>query len=96
MEVFSRYMKLNKKQVQSSHCGTVETIRLISMRIQVQSLALLSGLGIQHCHKLWYGLQAQLGSHVAAAVAGSCSSYSTPNLGTSMCHKCSPKKKKKK
>ena len=27
---------------------------LISMRIWVQSLASLSGLGIWHCHKLWY------------------------------------------
>ena len=39
----------------------------------------------------------QLGSHiaVAVAVASSCSSDSTPSLGTSMCHGCRNKKKKK-
>ena len=38
------------------------------MRIQVQYLALLSGLRIWHCCKLQYRLQMQLGSHVAVAV----------------------------
>ena len=40
----------------------------------------------------------QLKSGVAAAVvqAGSCSSDSTPSLGTSMCRRCSLKKEKKK
>ena len=33
---------------------------------------------------------------VAVAVAGSCSSDLTPRLGTSICHKCSPKSQKKK
>ena len=32
---------------------------------------------------------------VAVAVAGSCSSSLTPSLGTSMCHRCGPKKTKK-
>ena len=61
-------------------------IRLVTMRTQVRSLALLSGLGIQCCHEL---LQTWLRSHVAVA-------DSTPSLGTSICHGCSPKKKKKK
>ena len=30
------------------------------------------------------------------AVAGNCSSDSTPSLGTSTCHRCSPKKQKQK
>ena len=34
-------------------------------------------------------LQTQLGSHIAVAVASRCSSDSTPNLGTSICHRCS-------
>ena len=40
----------------------------------------------------------QLGSGivVAVAVAGSCSSDSTPRLGTSICCGCSPKKPKEK
>ena len=39
----------------------------------------------------------QLGSHVAVAVAqtGSCSSDSTPSLGSSICCMCGHKKKKK-
>ena len=43
---------------------------------------------------LWCRSQMQLRSHVVMAVveAGSCSSDSTPSQGTSMCHRCSPKK----
>ena len=33
---------------------------------------------------------------VAVAVASSCSSGSTPSLGTSICHRCDSKKEKKK
>jgi len=56
------------------------------VRTQVRSLAPLSGLRIWHCGELWYSSQMGLGSCVAVAVvqAGSCSSLSTPSLGTSM------------
>ena len=55
-------------------------------------------LRIWHCRELWCRLQMWLGSGVAVAMvwAGSCSSDSTPSLGTSICHWCSPKKKGKK
>ena len=43
-------------------------IQLVSTRMQVQSLTLLSGLRTQHCHKLWCRLQMPLGSGVAVAV----------------------------
>ena len=43
-------------------------IQLVPMRMQVQSLASLSGLRIWHCRELQYRLQMQLGSHVAVAV----------------------------
>ena len=68
------------------------------MRMQVQSLALLSGLGIQHCHALWCRSQTQLvpGVAVAVAQASRCSSDSIPSLVTSICCSCSPKKRKKK
>ena len=68
------------------------------MRIRVRSLALLNGLRIGRCRELWCRSQMQLGSGVAVLVAqaSSCSSYSTLSLGTSICHGCSPKKKKKK
>ena len=47
---------------------------------------------------LWCRSQMRLRSciAVAVAVAGSCSSDLTPSLGTSICRRCSPKKKKKK
>ena len=38
------------------------------MRMQVQSLAPLSGLRIQHGCKIWHRSQTQLGSHVAVVV----------------------------
>ena len=41
---------------------------LVSMRMQVPSLAPLSGLRIWHCYELWRRSQMQLGSHVAVAV----------------------------
>ena len=58
------------------------------MRMWVRSLALLSGLRIWGCHERWCRSQTQLRS----GMAGSCSSDSTPSLGTSMCHGCDPKK----
>ena len=68
------------------------------MRLQVPSLALLSGFRIRCCNELWCRWQMQLGSRAAGAVpvAGSCSSTSTPDLGTSICCGFGPKKKKKK
>ena len=39
--------------------------RLVSMKVQVRSLALLSVLRILHCHELWRRLQIWLGFDVA-------------------------------
>ena len=44
-------------------------IQLGTMRLQVRSLALLSGLKIWCCCELWCRLQTQLGSGVAVALA---------------------------
>ena len=44
-------------------------ISLGTMRLWVQSLALLSGLRIWHCHELWCSLQMRLRSGVAMALA---------------------------
>jgi len=51
------------------------------MRMQVQSLALLSGLRTQRCHELQCRSQMWLRSHIAKAMAeaGSCSSDWTPS-----------------
>ena len=66
--------------------------------MQVPSLASPSGLRIQHCRELWCRSQMQLGSRTAVAVAvawaSSCSSDSIPSLGTSICPRYGPKKKK--
>ena len=43
--------------------------QLVSMRMRVRSLALLSGFRILHCCELWSRSQKWLGSHVAVAVA---------------------------
>ena len=43
-------------------------ILLVSMRMGVQTLVLLNGLRIGHCHRLWCSLQTWLGSGVAVAI----------------------------
>ena len=42
-------------------------IQIRTIRLWVQSLALLSGLRIWHCRELWCRLQTRLGSCVAVA-----------------------------
>ena len=61
----------------SFRCGSV--VMNLTLRMLVQSLALFSGLRIQHYCELWCSSQTWLGSGVAVAVAvaGSCSSRST-------------------
>ena len=44
-------------------------VQLGNMRLQVPSVALLSGLRLQRCCELWCRLQMRLGSGVAVAVA---------------------------
>ena len=69
------------------------------MRIWVPSLALLSGLRIRHCRKLWRRPQMWLISGVAVQVTFHPipDNYFavTPSLGTSICYRCGCKKKKK-
>ena len=80
-------------------CGSAgKELSTVSMRMQVPSLALLCGFMTQHCRKLRCTLQMKLGSGVAIAmaVAGSCSSDSTPSLGIATCRRYGCKKKKKK
>ena len=73
-------------------------MNLRTTRLQIRSLALLSGLRIWPRHELWCMSKTQLGSGIAVAVAWACgcSSYLIPSLGTSICHGRSSKKKKKK
>ena len=73
-------------------------VQLGTMRLPVPSMAWISELRIWCCHELWCSLQKRLRSAIAVAMAqaGCCSSDSTPSLGTSICHRCSPQKIKKK
>ena len=63
------------------------------MRMQVPSLASFIGLRIRHCCELWCRSHTWLRPCIAEAVAqaGSCSSNSTPSLGTPICHRRGPK-----
>ena len=73
-------------------------IQLGIMRMQVRSLASISGFRIRCCRELWCTLQMRLRSCIAVAVVQA-SSYgfnSTPILGNSICFGCSPNKSKKK
>ena len=87
----------------SSHCGAGE-MNPTSIHedpglipgLRSDPWAHSSGLGIWRCRELWCRLQMQLGSWDAEVSAGSYSSNSVPSLGTSICHRCSPTKKKKK
>ena len=49
--------------------GVPTGIQLVPIRTRVRPLALLSGLGIQHCHELRCGSQTRLRSGIAMAVA---------------------------
>ena len=65
--------KIKKKKKKKKNTGIPvmapqKRIPLVSMRMHFQSLASLSGSGIQRCHELWCRLQIQLGSQVAVAV----------------------------
>ena len=72
-----------------------QNIQLNNKKTNNLGLALINGLRIQCCCDLWCRLQMPLGSCIAVAVAqaGSCSSVQF-DLGTSICHRCSPKKQK--
>ena len=68
-------------------------IQLGNMRLQVRSLASLSGLRILCCHELCgVGHRCSLDP----VLLGDYSSDLTPSLGTSICHGCGPKKTKDK
>ena len=92
--LIASFLHRQNQRLRSSYHGSVETNLTMSMRMQVWSLASLSGLRIWHCHELWCRSQMWLGSQVAVAVAWA-SGYSfnlTPRLGTSICRECGPKK----
>ena len=62
-------MNMSKENIGVPVVAQWKQIWLVTMRLQVQSLALLSGLEIQHCHE-WAEVQATdvAGSAVVVAV----------------------------
>ena len=89
--------KLKKRKFGVPIVTQQKIIQLGTMRLQDQSLVLLSGLRIRCCCELWCRSQTLLGSGVAVALAqvGSNSSHQTLSLGTSICHGSGPRKGKK-
>ena len=88
-------MSIHNICLRSSYHGSVEVnlTSILVRRRQVWSLALLSGLSIQHCCGLCCRSQMWLGSDIAMAVvqASVYSSNLTLILGSSTCRGCSPK-----
>ena len=85
------------KKWRSSHCGAVEMNLTRNHEVAGSIPPLTQWVKDPASSALWCRLQMRLGSGMAVAVAvvGSSSSDSTPSLGTSICHKCSHKKTKK-
>ena len=70
-EVLLRYLSeyAKKGELQSTPCDSAE-MNVTSIHGDTGSIrALLSGLGIWHCHELWCRSQMWLGSSVAVALA---------------------------
>ena len=82
----------------SSFQGSAVTNSTSIHKVSGLITALLSGLRIGCFHKPWCRSKTLLGSAIAVAVvwASNCSSDLTLSLGISICHRCDPKKKKKK
>ena len=96
---YPRHTKVPGPGIKPAPLVQWKQIWLVSMKMWVWSLALLSGSGMWHCCEMRCRSQMQLGSWDALAVAveqaGSCSSDSFPSLGTSICHRCGTKKQSK-
>ena len=91
-----RQITKSKPTPGSSHCASAVT-NLANIYADGGSIpGLAQWVKDPVLHDLWCRSQMGLRSCIAMAVmqASSCSSDSTPSLGTSMCHGCGPKKKK--
>ena len=75
----------------------IQLVSLVSMKMQVSSLALLNGLGILCCHELWCKSQTWFRSCIAVAVEYAGATARIQTLAWEPQHTtCSSKKKKKK
>ena len=74
------------------HQKMLQEFPLWLSRLQTQLISMKMRLRIRCCCELWCRLQKQLESCVVMTVTSSCSSDLTLSLGTSICHRCGPKK----
>ena len=97
IHIFFSFIVPKRCLFQSSSWPQQWQTQLVTTKMWVWSLALLSGLRIQHCPELWCRSQRQLRSCVAVvmAQAGICSSNLIPSPGTSICHTFGHKNKMK-
>ena len=97
LKLFHNKIYHQESRKRSSYQGAAETNTARIHEVGVGSLASLRGLRIWCGHELRCRSQTRLGSRVAVAVGegSSCSSDSTPSLGTSICLRCGPEKKKR-
>ena len=69
IENVSKKYKIEKKnEIGVPAAAQQKRTRLVSMRMQVRSLALFSGLRISCCHELWCRSQTRLRSGIAVPV----------------------------
>ena len=94
-KLIASFRELSNTELKSFHCGIAET-NPTSIHEYMGSVPGLSHWVGDPGSELWCRWQTSLGYHVVVTVmwAGSCSSDSTPSLGTSICFRCIPKKQK--
>ena len=82
-----------KKNCWSSSCDVPEMNPTSNCEVLGSMPGLAQWLRILSCHALWWS-RTRLRSCIAVAVvqAGTCSSNSTPSLGTAICHRSGPRK----
>ena len=95
MKVWTRFLCLSVRKKGVPDVTQQKQTQVVSIRMRVQSQASHILSGIWHCHELWCRSKMWLGSCIAVAVAGSCSSNLTPSLGTSICHGSGPRNGKR-
>ena len=68
--LYVKYTSIKKKKMELPLWLSGLRTQLVSLRMQVQSLALISWLGIHCCHELWCSSQIQLRSDLVVADIG--------------------------